>query len=270
MQIPRWSLPLNSSERQSRWMMLTLFGLTAAMLVLVWVLAWIERPRLPDFGQYKSAEARKSAFFNYLLPVVQEENDRIATLRAMVERLREKSSSGKDLDAEERRLLEVLAGRYRSPVGEPAEPGFFDELLKRIDQVPASLVLAQAAMESGWGRSRFARQGFNLFGHWCDEPGCGFVPAKRPDGARYEVASFDTVRESVRKYLLNLNSHRAYEHFRAARAAFRRQHRPLSGVALARALESYSERGAAYVRDIRAMILANGLVECTRDPETPC
>lgn len=261
---------MNQSERQSRLMMYVLFGLTGAMLLLVWTLAWVYRPRLPDFGRYQTVEQRKSAFFNFLLPVVQSENRRIASLRKSVEQLRNRVEAGQVLAASDRRLLKVLAERYESPVTDPDDPRIFRHLLRRIDQVPASLVLAQAAVESGWGQSRFAREGLNLFGHWCQVPGCGIVPEDRPDDARYEVARFATVEESVHEYMLNLNSHRAYRGFRTQRAALRRQGKPLSGVTLAGSLTDYSERGAAYVNDIRAMIQANDLVECTRDPETPC
>lgn len=261
---------MNEPERQARLMLYVLLGMTGSLLLAIMVLAWPYREQLPDFTGIEDVEERKSSFFNFLLPVVEAENRRLAQLRQVVNELARKAEAGERLTRHERRLLEVLAARYESPIESPGVPGFFDALLVRIDRIPASLVLAQAAMESGWGTSRFAREGLNLFGHWCEVPGCGIVPAARPEGATYEVAAFDSVRESVRKYMRNLNSHRAYAEFRQRRAELRRQGRRLSGLELASTLSGYSERGAEYIADIRGLIAANDLAECTRDPEVTC
>lgn len=261
---------MTSHERQCRVLLAGIFGFTGAMLIALLVLAWPFREHLPAFESIEDAGQRKSAFFRHLLPVVEAENRRLEDLRREVASLADRRAAGRPLNRHETRLLRALAERYRSPLSDPLAAGFFGSLLARADQVPASLVLAQAAMESGWGGSRFAREGLNLFGHWCEVPGCGMVPAQRPEGASYEVARFDSVRESVRKYMHNLNSHRAYRDFRARRAELRRRGERLSGPALARTLTSYSERGREYIDDIRALIAANDLVRCTRDPEVGC
>lgn len=243
---------------------------TLLLIGFVLALAWATRDRMPDFAGMEDVESRKSAFFNWLLPVVEAENERLLSLRGEIIALHDKQQSGEVLDRHERELLVTLAERFESPVTDPGEPRFFSQLLTRVDQVPASLALAQAAWESGWGTSRFARAGFNLFGHWCTEPGCGLVPGRRAEDAAHEVAVFRDVRESVRKYLVNLNSHRAYREFRAHRAALRNQGRPLTGPALVDALDDYSERGTAYVNDIETLMLANNLPACTRNMEVAC
>ncbi len=243
---------------------------TLAVIGLVLALAWATRDTMPALDEIEDVGERKSAFFNWLLPVVDEENARLSELRGAILALKDKQESGESLGWHERRLLKVLAERHESPVTDPGEPGFFSELLTRVDRVPASLALAQAAWESGWGTSRFARRGYNLFGHWCEEPGCGIVPAERPEGADYEVAAFSGPKESVRKYFRNLNSHRAYRHFRARRAELRNQGRPITGPALVRSLASYSERGTEYVDDIERLMLANNLPACTRNMEVDC
>lgn len=243
---------------------------TLVVIGLVLALAWVTRDAMPAFDDIEDVSKRKSVFFNWLLPVVDEENARLSELRGAILALKDKRESGESLDWHERRLLETLAERHESPVMDPEEPDFFSELLTRVDRVPASLALAQAAWESGWGRSRFARRGYNLFGHWCEEPGCGIVPAERPEGADHEVAAFSGPEESVRKYFRNLNSHRAYRHFRARRAELRNQGRPITGPALVRSLASYSERGTAYVDDIERLMLANNLPACTRNLEVDC
>lgn len=243
---------------------------TLVMVAFVLVLAWATRDAMPRFDEIGNVEQRKSAFFNWLLPAVERENDRLMALRGEVLALHDRVRAGQSLGRHELRLLRVLAERFESPVADPGEPRFYSELLTRLDRVPPSLVLAQAAWESGWGTSRFARRGYNLFGHWCIEPGCGLVPAERPEGAGHEVAVFRDVRESVRKYLINLNSHPAYREFRARRAALRNQGLPVTGLALVGTLDDYSERGDAYVRDIERLMRANNLPACTRNVEIGC
>lgn len=245
-------------------------AVTFAMIVLVLGLAWTAREAMPAFADIENAGERKSTFFSWLLPVVQQENERLTELRGAILALHDKREAGRSLGWHEKRLLELLAERYESPVTDPDAPDFFSELLTRVDRVPASLALAQAAWESGWGTSRFARRGYNLFGHWCHVPGCGIVPAQRPEGADHEVAAFDDPRESVRKYFRNLNSHRAYRQFRARRAELRNKGLPITGAALVRSLTSYSERGTDYVDDIERLMLANNLPACTRNVEIEC
>ena len=96
-------------------------------------------------------------------------------------------------------------------------------MLKRVDITPLLLVLAQSANESNWGQSRFARQGNNMFGQWCFRKGCGLVPNRRESGKQHEVAAFETVNASVRSYLNNINSSRAYGRLRDLRQRARRR-----------------------------------------------
>ncbi|MEX0914821.1 MAG: glucosaminidase domain-containing protein, partial [Wenzhouxiangellaceae bacterium] len=130
-------------------------------------------------------------------------------------------------------------------------------LERRVDAVPVSLALVQAATESGWGRSRFAVEGNNLFGHWCYRRGCGLVPERRNTGAAHEVAAFDSVSASVRRYLHNLNTHAAYAPLRAIRARLRDNGESPSAMALADGLTRYSERREEYVDEIKTVIRVN-------------
>src|SRR5690606_39546165 len=95
----------------------------------------------------------------------------------------------------DREWLETMGKRYRLPEVEQVDEEWMTILLRRLDIIPADLALAQAAMESAWGGSRFAREGNNYFGQWCFSKGCGLVPEKRPAGARYEVQRFDSPAE---------------------------------------------------------------------------
>lgn len=226
------------------------------------LLAWlsISLPgggRLPDFSAYTNVEARKAAFFAYLAPIVREENDRIRDLRRRLNRVAAELSGEGSTDWWDRRFLERQAKRY-SVEAEDLHT-VVDTLQRRVDIVPTSLALAQAAKESGWGTSRFARTANNLFGQWCFSSGCGMVPRKRPPGATHEVRAFDSVSESVRSYLHNLNTHHRYRDLRLKRASLRAEGEPLSGVELAETLAGYSERRDDYVEEVLAMIIANDL-----------
>ena len=185
---------------------------------------------------------RKTRFFAFLRPKVEAENARIASQRQRLLEARERLKRGETLPAAERRWLAELAGRYRV---QPPEEGWtaarLRPLLRKVDTVPVPLVLAQAAIESDWGRSRFARQGNNLFGLWCFEQGCGLVPLRREPGKSHEVASFASVQAGVRQYLLNLNRHPRYTELRGLRAAARRAGAAPSALELAAGAPEGSE-----------------------------
>ncbi|MCH2098860.1 MAG: glucosaminidase domain-containing protein, partial [Pseudomonadales bacterium] len=143
-----------------------------------------------------------------------------------------------------------------------------DELLACVDVIPPSLVLAQAATESAWGTSRFARKANNLFGEWCFTAGCGLVPNHRSQGATHEVERFATVSASIDSYFHNLNSHPAYAELRAIRARAREAAATISGADLAAGLMLYSERGEDYVDELRQIIRVNDLGRFDSAPAT--
>jgi Bax protein len=165
---------------------------------------------------------------------------------------------GLPLSEADRIFLDDMRRRYRI-AEELDDAGALPLLRKRMDTLPESLVLAQAAIESGWGRSRFAREANNLFGQWCFEAGCGLVPQRRLAGASHEVASFETVDAAIASYFRNLNSHPVYAPVRDIRARARAADTDLSGLDLAAGLSRYSERGEAYIEEVRQVIRVNAL-----------
>ncbi len=190
-------------------------------------------------------KTRKRAFFNALRPIVLEENARIAELR------------GKLIAAHAAHQTPNWVASL-APIYKVKWTGSeWDELLAKVDTVPLMLVLAQAANESSWGRSRFAQEGNNLFGMWCYRPGCGIIPARREVGKSHEVAAYNTINASVRAYLHTINTVRAYVPLRRMRAAMRARGKRLDAVKLAGGLLRYSERGQDYVDEVRAMIRVN-------------
>ncbi|WP_166254034.1 glucosaminidase domain-containing protein [Marinobacter salicampi] len=215
--------------------------------------AWANDP-LPDFSIYTDIDEKKTAFFDYLYPRIVLANARVLIQRQHLMELAEKES----LTESETHWLEQQAKRLRVSADMGSQE-MFKMLARRLDVIPPSLILAQAANESAWGTSRFALKGNNLFGQWCFSEGCGVVPNSRNEGASHEVASFESPYHSVRSYIQNLNRHQTYLPLRNTREQRRNQGKPLSGTALAQGLIGYSERGVEYVDEIRSMIRFNNL-----------
>lgn len=257
---------------------------------------------VPDFTIYDQVDERKSAFFAFMIDFVESENARIAAIReellpmwgvlnhghelteievdrlydmakdfgfrneveAMQAAQRIESSDPATADSETQQALSEDAERILAAGEVMSQYELAKELVRRVDVIPTSLVLAQAANESGWGTSRFAREGNNIFGQWCFDEGCGLVPNKRGEDASHEVRAFASVDAAVRAYFRNLNTHPSYEDLRTLRASMRMQGLPLNSMVLARGLTRYSERGMDYVEELQAMIRVNELRERDR------
>ena len=129
--------------------------------------------------------------------------------------------------------------------------------MRKIDIIPASLALAQAANESAWGESRFAQEANNLFGIWTYDRAKGLKPKNRENGKTHLVRIFDDIGASVRYYMYNLNSHPAYRELRQIRQQLRASGRAINGYALAAGLEKYSSQGTTYIELIRDLIEQN-------------
>lgn len=206
-----------------------------------------------DMEEIRQAEARKRLFFKAVLPLVLQVNEEIRADRRRLWDLRYSLRAGEKLDAVDRLWLMVAADRYRVDAEDLAA------LARRMDVIPPSLALAQAAVESGWGTSRFAREGNALFGQWTFSASGDLVPLRRDPGKTHRVRAFDNLLDSVRAYMRNLNTHPTYRAFRQARSKMRREGAPLNGSRLATRLDHYAEQGVAYVAIIRATIENNDL-----------
>ncbi len=156
-------------------------------------------------------------------------------------------------------MLSTLAERYKIKEDLSNPKKMIRQLMPRVDIIPADLALAQAANESAWGTSRFSRVANNLFGEWTFIKGQGIVPEDRPEGETYEVQKFSTVYDSVRSYLNNLNTHKAYRSLRKLRSESRLEGKAPEGLVLAEGLLKYSIRGEDYIRELQAMIKKNRL-----------
>jgi Bax protein len=205
---------------------------------------------------------RQQSFLHLLTPIVESENERLLGLRQQVGQLASEVAAGIAQDDTRLRLRE-LGRKYRVDGDPVTDPDARRELVSRIDVIPTELSLAQAANESGWGTSRFAREGNNLFGIWTYDPSKGMVPKGRAEGATHLVRRFDSLQASVRYYLHNLNSHPAYQELRDLRSGVRSRGEEPSGLVLAAGLTRYSAKGEVYVRLIRELIQRYSLAAAT-------
>ncbi len=177
---------------------------------------------------------RKELFIKIMLPLIKIVNSEIENQRNDIKKaLKDKNT----------KLINNYMKKYKAKN--------FKDLLLKVDKVPTDIILAQAIIESGWGTSRFSIEGNNLFGEWTFKQGAGLVPQKRPKGAKYEVKYFPTLLDSLKSYVMNLNSSQFYENFRIARANKK--------VDIESTLESYSTRKEKYIESLKRVIKANNL-----------
>jgi len=216
-----------------------------------------------DLNKIQSTKLRKSMFFKAILPMVLLANDEIRMERNQLLKINRQFSTEKTLNDQQLQILSTLAKRYKTKFNESQPERTIVKLLSRVDTIPEDLALAQAANESAWGTSRFSLVANNLFGQWTFIPGQGIIPKDRPEGATYEVRKFSTVYDSVRSYLLNLNTHQAYKQLRQLRTASRVNGQNPKGLKLAEGLLRYSTRGEDYVKELQAMIRFNQLSRFT-------
>ncbi len=218
-----------------------------------------------DWAAEITPVAKKNIFYRTMLPLILRVNEYVQTNRRRLLDLDRRLAAGGRLTpsdaawlARQARLYRVLSAAKASAdgilgLGPAARRTIFDRLRLRMDGVPVSLALAQAALESGYGTSRFATAGNAFFGQW--RQGGGMTPDRqRASKSDYGVADFSTPLASVRAYFNNLNTHPAYKPFRTRRAERRRAGKPLAGDRLAETLYSYAETGPVYVDTLRTII----------------
>jgi len=194
-----------------------------------------------------TGDAQKQSFINLVLPLILAANDELLQRREAVQAA---------VQAHDRDKLDQWAVLYRIEAEKLDDTELAERLLRRVDTIPVALALAQAAVESGWGTSRFARQGNALFGQWAWTESAGMRPLAASND-RAVVRSFGSLLESVRAYMHNLNTHQNYERFRDARYRLKPQSEAVKARRLAAYLDSYAEIGQAYVEKLLVIISSN-------------
>jgi uncharacterized FlgJ-related protein len=204
-----------------------------------------------NWEEETSIPLKQSVFFRTMATMALEVNEEIQRQRKKLHSL----DLDQTLSAEDQAWLRKMMARYKvTRKNPPYAPEHLAELHIRVDIIPPSLTLVQAAIESAWGSSRFAQEGNALFGQWTT-PGQG-IKAQESDAW---LAAFANPHDSVAAYCLNLNTHPSYSVFRVARSKMRKKGRPLIGAELAMHLEKYSAKGIEYTSLVKSMIKRHGL-----------
>ena len=212
--------------------------------------------RFPEgIGELENIEQRKKIFIQILLPIILSENEKIIEDRRKLTIIMNRKSFAKDSA-----WLNEKFQQYK------VKDNNVRELLVRMDIIPPSIAIAQAAYESGWGTSRFAIEGNALFGQWGWKENKGMVPENRTEDEKHEVSKFNQIRYAVSAYKNNLNTHAFYEEFRKERAHQRkgRLTGSVSGLKLINYLSKYSIKGNDYVLGLKKIIEQNSLQDFDR------
>lgn len=206
---------------------------------------------LPErLGQIRNVQERKQCLIEILLPMALRANQSILKQRQVIEDYCRRLPR---LTQDEKEDLLALANMYNVTAGSAEE--IVQELLKRVDVLPVSLILAQAAIESGWGTSRFSLEGNNVFGMRTPS-GYGMIPIRRAADESFAVSEFNDLQSCIDYYLWNINTNPQYEELRHIRSL---TDGPYDAFALARGLRNYSEQGGEYVRKVERLISYNAL-----------
>ena len=201
---------------------------------------------------------KKKEFVKTLLPLISYENNRIYMERSRIESIKDFLINFNTLNKSEMLFLEKMAKRYKVKTKSKHKLDIANELLEMVDIIPNSIVLAQAANESGWGTSRFAREYNALFGEYTYDFSNGVVPLLRENGEKHLVKAFDSVDKSVQSYFNNLNSHYAYKDFRSVRKVMRANNNFNNIKLLVNELDTYAA-DKNYINIINSIIDINKL-----------
>ena len=198
----------------------------------------------------ENTKEKKELFIQIILPLILEENKKIRIERKTLFSILNKNNN---TDAE-KNWLKSKFKQYGVINRDLAT------LKIRMDEIPVSLAVAQAAKETGWGTSRFAQEGNALFGQWTYD-GKGIKPAKSDDDDTHKVMKFKILKASVRAYQRNLNTHKSYREFRKVRAIQRDVFGTLNSLELVNYLDKYAETGNEYIKILKKIIEQNKLTD---------
>ena len=203
-----------------------------------------------DLDELQSTKLKKETFIKIVLPLIVAENERILADREKLITLAEKKFT---TDLEKQWIRQKLL-EYK------VKKGDLKQLLVRVDIIPTSIALAQAAKESGWGTSRFALEGNAIFGQWTWS-GQGIAPLDRESNKNHKILKFPILRASVKAYQNNLNTHKSYSKFREKRVKLRDKKKEIAGLELTETLNNYAQTGVEYTKILNQIIRQNRLTD---------
>ena len=203
-----------------------------------------------DLDELKNVKLKKETFIKIILPLIVAENERILDDRYKLKKI----TSRKITTDDEKQWLRQKFLEYR------VKKGSVEDLITKMDIIPASIAIAQAAKESGWGTSRFALEGNAIFGQWTWN-GQGIAPLDRDKTKSHKILRFPILRASVKAYTKNLNTHRSYVKFRDKRKSLRKENKKIIGLELTKTLDNYAQTGSEYTKILDQIIRQNRLMD---------
>ena len=203
-----------------------------------------------DLDEIQSTKLKKETFIKIVLPLIVAENEKILDDRFKLKKIVSKKNTSDD----EKQWLRQKFLEYR------VKKGSVEELKVKMDIIPTSIALAQAAKESGWGTSRFALEGNAIFGQWTWN-GKGIEPLLKDKSKNHKILRFPILRASVKAYKNNLNTHSSYVKFREKRKNLRKKNKTINGLELAQTLNNYAQTGSEYTRILAKIIIQNKLTD---------
>jgi Bax protein len=203
-----------------------------------------------DLSQLTSAKKKKDTFIKIVMPLILDENNKILENRKKLFKILSKSTNSMG----EKRWLKRRFKEYEIKKGD------ITELKVRMDIIPPSIAIAQAAIESGWGTSRFALEGNAMFGQWTWSKN-GIEPTDKSKNKDHKILKFSMLRLSVKAYKNNLNTHNGYKEFREKRAELRKNNKKISGLKLVNYLHNYAATGKEYIKSLKKTINQNRLTD---------
>jgi Bax protein len=210
---------------------------------------------LPDLTVVNQPMERVQLFIEIMRPLVEQKNELLLSTRDRLLQIKQEIDLKHELGFVDREQLNRLREDFSVTIEDyPSDKQAVEVLLSRVDIIPPAMVIAQAAIESGWGTSLFAQEGNNLFGEWCFKKGCGIVPTRRAAAATHEVRKFDSIEDSINSYYRNINTNNAYRSLRDLRTKIRNDKDKFTGRALVAGLGKYCGRGDIYITEVRSMI----------------
>lgn len=210
----------------------------------------------PEFYKLRDSKKQKEFFLNHLFKLVVLENNKILSERNLVKSILNSNILNINFNSADFTELIKIKNKYKiknifSPL----------EYIKKIDIVPPSMALAQAAVESGWGKSRFIKEANNIFGHWTYDPSNGMLPENRDEGATHFIRVFKSLDDSISAYMLNLNRNLAYKEFREIRYNLRQSNQKIDGLILSQTMINYSGIAHEYLSMLKTVINQNNLLD---------
>ncbi|MDR3177907.1 MAG: glucosaminidase domain-containing protein [Campylobacteraceae bacterium] len=217
-----------------------------------------------DFFKIKNSALKKQEFIERMIPLVKQTNENVLAERKIVEdffKEFKKNKSLEDIDESVMEQMRILAKKYYIK-------SITDERVfkNKVAPVPLSLAITQAAIETGWGSSRFFKEAKNAFGEWTYSKTSGLIPDNREEGKTHRIKAFKTVQASVDSYVLNLNRHNAYSDFRNLRVILGEE---FNGIVATSKMANYSQMREDYIKLLRHVMISNKLTKYDTIDDAP-